>query len=151
MKLSKGFLFWKSLLVKCITCWFFSKWSPLAFKEGFTVFPVLTKPKSRGSIRLRNVGKGTKIYCVCLFIDFLYLPTYFFPSCLHTKLLTYLLTYLLTPLLTTYCPILFCFTYRTFQIYLECTFVQLHCLLKSTMNEYNDICIGSLGTGLLHW
>jgi hypothetical protein len=61
MKLSKMFLFLKFVLAKCVTYGSFSKWSPLAFKEGFTVFPVLTKPKSRGSIRLRNIGKGTDI------------------------------------------------------------------------------------------
>jgi hypothetical protein len=62
MKLSK--IFWKSLFARVsFVVLLFSKWSPLAFKEGFTVFPVLTKPKSRGSIRLRNVGTETKIYC----------------------------------------------------------------------------------------
>ncbi len=107
-------------MAKCVTCSsFFSKWSPLAFKEGFTVFPVLTKPKSRGSIRLRNVEKGTKIYCLLSFY-FSYLPSYFFRyflSYLPTKLLTYLLiylltnvfTYLLTHWITTYWPTLYFF------------------------------------------
>jgi hypothetical protein len=120
MKLSKGFLFWKSLLAKGVTCGSFSKWSPLAFKEGFTVFPVLTKPKSRGSIRLRNVGKGTKIYCFWTFYSFSLLTTDFFRYFL-SYLITYSLTCTLTHLLTTYCPILFHFTYRTCQIYLART------------------------------
>lgn len=32
----------------------FSKWKPLAFREGFTILPVLVHPKSRGSVSLRS-------------------------------------------------------------------------------------------------
>jgi len=32
----------------------FSKWKPLAFKEGFNILPVLVHPRSRGSIKLRS-------------------------------------------------------------------------------------------------
>ena len=32
----------------------FSKWKPLSFKDGFNIVPVLSHPKSRGSVKLRS-------------------------------------------------------------------------------------------------
>ena len=32
----------------------FSKWKPLAFKDGFNIVPVLSHPKSRGKVKLRS-------------------------------------------------------------------------------------------------
>merc|ERR1712130_1049990 len=32
----------------------FSKWKPLAFKEGFTILPVVVHPHSRGTVSLRS-------------------------------------------------------------------------------------------------
>ena len=33
----------------------FSKWKPLALKEGFTILPVIVHPRSRGTVSLRQV------------------------------------------------------------------------------------------------
>ena len=33
----------------------FSKWRPLAFREGFNIVPVIVHPRSRGTISLRSV------------------------------------------------------------------------------------------------
>ena len=33
----------------------FSKWKPLALKEGFTILPVIVHPRSRGTVSLRRV------------------------------------------------------------------------------------------------
>ena len=37
----------------------FSKWKPLAFKEGFTILPVIVHPRSRGTISLRQAPSHT--------------------------------------------------------------------------------------------
>jgi hypothetical protein len=51
----------------------YRKWTPLFFKEGFTILPVITKPKSRGTVTLRKVPKNmhsnVKIRCCMTFYE----------------------------------------------------------------------------------